>query len=88
MQRQANWNLVIVSSSDLGTGGHRQASAPNDAIAGPAISALSGSYPPLDWQNQHRSDLRFSIGVAIGLALPAILALGFYAVAESIMLIG
>jgi hypothetical protein len=29
-----------------------------------------------------------SIGVAIALALPAILALGFYAVAESIVLIG
>jgi hypothetical protein len=88
MQRQANWNPVIVSSSNLGTGGQTQASASNDAIAGPAISALSVSYPPLDWQNKRRSDLRFSIGVAIALALPAILALGFYAVAESIMLIG
>ena len=86
MQRPANWNPVIVLSSDLGTGGQTQASAPNDAIAGPAVSALSVSYPPLDWQR--RSDLRFLVGVAIALALPAILALGFYAVAESIMLIG
>jgi hypothetical protein len=88
MQRQANWNPVIISSSDLGTGGQTQASAPNEAIPGPAVSALSVSYPALDWQSQRRSDLHFSIGVAIALALPAILALGFYAVAESIMLIG
>jgi hypothetical protein len=87
MQRRANWNPAIVSNAGLKTESQNPASVANDAIAVPITSALNASYPPLDWQNQRRSDLRFSIGVAIAL-VPAFIALGFSAVAESIMLIG
>jgi hypothetical protein len=86
MQRQANWNPVVVSSAvvssaDLGTEGQTQ-------VALPARSAVEVSPPLPDWQHHRRSDLRFSIGVAIALALPAVIALGFYEVAEAVILRG
>ena len=88
MQRRANWNPAIVSNANLKSESQSPMSAANDAIVVPTISVLNVSNLRLEWQNQRRSDRRFSIGVAIALALPAFIALGFYAVAESIMLIG
>jgi hypothetical protein len=40
----------------------------------------------LDQNIQHRGDVRFSIGVALALALPAIIGLGICIAAESIIL--
>lgn len=81
MQQRANWNPVVVSTADLGTEGQTQ-------DVPPVPSAVEVSSPLADWQHQHRSDLRFSVGVAIALALPVFIALGFYEVAEAIMLRG
>jgi hypothetical protein len=75
MQQRANWNPVIVSSADSGT-------------EGALLSASEASSPLPDCQHQRRSDLHFSMGVGIALALPAVIALGFYEVAEAIMLRG
>jgi hypothetical protein len=86
MQRRANWNPIIVDA-DHGAEGWTKATG-TDGDVGVSTNSTCLSDRSLDWQNQRRSDLRFSIGVAIALALPAILALGFYEVAEAIMLIG
>jgi hypothetical protein len=96
MQRQANWTPVIVSNRDFRTEGETQVSLADDAIEGPALSALhvtrvDGSLEDatqvLDEKIQRRADLRFAIGVALALALPAFVGLGVYVVAESIILI-
>ncbi len=67
----------------------------SDAIAGPTFSALCVTYVDgpfedttkvLDRKVQRRADLRFAIGVALALALPAVIGLGVYVAAESLIL--
>jgi hypothetical protein len=83
MKQRANWTPVIVTNRlhQNERGGVRSS---DDAIC-PAFTA-----PPAlkedqtkSWeqQNQHRSDLQFSLGVAIVFALPVFIALSVYVTA-------
>jgi hypothetical protein len=84
MRRRTNWTPVIVSNCDP------KVSLADGAIARPPFStshvASSDPTKVLDQKIQHRSDVRFSIGVALALALPAFIGLGIYIAAESIIL--
>jgi hypothetical protein len=92
-QRPSNWKPVIVSSNhDIGAETKiRQA---DDAIGKPASSAYhimyfeevsEGTPKVLDRKIRRRADLRFAIGVALALALPAFIGLGIYIAAEAII---
>jgi hypothetical protein len=91
-QRRSNWTPVIVSNGDLRNESDTQVSLANDAIAGPAFTApyvtyVDGSLENTTVLNQRQADLRFAIGVALALVLPAVIGLGVFAAAESIILI-
>jgi hypothetical protein len=84
-----------VSNRDLRNESDTQVSLADDAIAWPAFSALYVTYVDgpfedttkvLDRKVQRRADLRFAIGVALALALPAVIGLGVFVAAESIIL--
>jgi hypothetical protein len=93
-QRRSNWTPVIVSNRGNRTEGDKKVRQAHDAIAAPAFSALHVTYEGsledttkvLDQKSQRRADLRFAIGIALALALPAVIGLGIYAAAESIIL--
>jgi hypothetical protein len=93
MQRRANWTPTIVSSRDGRTDGETKVDQADDPIGG--MSALQVTYlygssedvaKVLDRKNQRRADVRFAIGVVLALALPALIGLGIYIAAESIIL--
>ena len=91
MQQRPKWTPVIVSNRDLRNEGETQVSLANDGIPGPAFSALyvtyvDGSLEDTTKVAQRRADLRFAIAVALALALPAVIGLGVYMAAESIIL--
>jgi hypothetical protein len=82
MRRRTNWTPVIVSNRDP------KVSLADGAIARPPFSTLHVTSDPtkvLDQKIQHRGDVRFSIGVALALALPAFIGLGIYIAAESLL---
>ncbi len=94
-QRRSSWTPVIVSNRGNRTEGDKKVRLAHDAIAAPAFSALHVTYVEgslenttkvLDQKSQGRADLRFAIGIALALALPALIGLGFYVAAESIIL--
>jgi len=90
MRRQANWTPVIVSNRDLREGETRAARADDVVAAAPTLSALYVTYADPFWDDStkvlgRRADLRFAAGVAVALALPAIIGLGVYVTAETIM---
>lgn len=95
MQQRANWIPVIVSNRDLRTEGVTNENPAGEVISVPTCSAfhitcLDGSFVDttkvLDRTNKRRTDLRFAVGVALALALPAFIGLGVYIAAESIIL--
>ena len=86
-QRRSNWTPVIVSNFG---------NPADDSFASQASSALHPAYTDgflveasshFDPKTQRRADLRFSIGVALALALPALIGFGIYEAAKSIVLI-
>jgi hypothetical protein len=84
MRRRTNWTPVVVSNRDP------KVILANSAIATSPFSTLhaTSSDPTnvLNQKIQSRGDIRFLIGVALALALPAIIGLGIYVAAESIIL--
>jgi hypothetical protein len=91
-QPRSNWTPVIVSKEIVSNFGN-----PADEIFGSqASSALHPAYTDgflgeasnlIDLRAQRQADLRFSIGVALALALPAVIGFGIYEAAKSIVLI-
>jgi hypothetical protein len=93
VQRRANWTPLIVSNRDDRTDGETKVDQADDPIGGGLALHLTYLYGSsenmtkvLDRKIQRRADVRFAIGVALALALPAFIGLGVYAVAESIIL--
>jgi hypothetical protein len=94
-QRRSSWTPVIVSNRGNRTEGDKKVGQAPDSIAAPAFSALHVTYVDgsledatkvLDQKSQRRADLRFAIGIALALALPAFIGFGFYIAAEAIIL--
>jgi hypothetical protein len=86
-QRRSNWTPVIVSNFG---------NPADDSFGSQASSALHPAYTDgflgeasnhFDPKTQRRADLRFSIGVALALAQPALIGFGIYEAAKSIVLI-
>ena len=81
-QRQSSWTPVIVSN--LGNQAEdafgRQSSALHDTYMDEFPEGASKA-------TQRQADLRFSIGVALALALPAVIGFGIYEAAKSIVFI-
>jgi len=93
VQRRANWTPLIVSNRDDRTDGETKVDQADDPIGGGLALHLAYLYGSsenmtnvLDREIQRRADVRFAIGVALALALPAFIGLGVYAAAESIIL--
>lgn len=93
MQRRANWTPRVVSNRDGRTDGETKVDQADDPIGGWSalyVTYLCGSSENmtkvLDRSIQRRGDVRFAIGVALALALPALIGLGVYVAAESIIL--
>ncbi len=91
-QRHSSWTPVIVSNCGNQTESQTKVSIPDDW--GPAYSELQVRFfddLPEDTTTiserkiQRRADLRFAIGVALALALPAFIGLGIYIAAETII---
>jgi hypothetical protein len=92
-QRHSKWTPVIVSNCGDQTEGQIKVSEADDR--GPAGSVPYVRYfddlpeditKISDRKIQRRADLRFTIGVALALALPAFIALGVYVAAEFLLL--
>jgi hypothetical protein len=93
-QRRSNWIPVIVSSN-CDTEHETKISQADDFIGKLAFSEFhvtdvddvlsEGTPKGLDPKTQRRADLRFAIGVAIALALPAFIGFGLYVAAGSII---
>jgi hypothetical protein len=92
-QRNSNWMPVIVSNRGDQAEGQTKVSKADDWR--PACSVLHVRYfdglpedttKILDQKIQRRADLRFAIGVALALALPALIALAVYVAAEFLLL--
>jgi hypothetical protein len=81
-QRRSSWTPVIVSN--LGNQAEdafgRQSSALRDTYIDEFPEGASKT-------TQRQADLRFSIGVALALALPAVIGFGIYEAAKSIVFI-
>ena len=89
-QQRPKWTPVIVSNRNLRNEGETQVSLADE---GPAFFALQPPYVDGSVEDttkvldQRRADLRFSIGVALALALPAVIGFGIYEAVKSIVLI-
>lgn len=85
---------MIVSNRGDQTEGDKEVRQTYDAFAAPSFSALHVTYvegsledtTKVDQKIQRLADLRFAIGVALALALPAVIGLGVYVAAESLIL--
>ncbi len=93
-QRQSSWIPVIVSNRGNQTGGDKMVRQAHDAIAAP-LAALYVTYVDGSLEEttkvsnqkiERRADLRFALGIALALALPAFIGFGVYVVAESLIL--
>jgi len=89
--RRASWKPVIVSSDDALSA--IEETNREFELVGPKDSALLLTFANgLQDEALHigdhvrKGDLRFSVGVALALILPAFLGLGFYAAVHSIIL--
>jgi hypothetical protein len=80
MHQRSNWTPAIVSNRDT-----KVADDVTDGAPGSALHFAS-SAASMDQKIQHRADVRFAIGVALAMALPAIIGFGIYVAAESIIL--
>jgi hypothetical protein len=93
MQRPESWTPTFVSNRGDRTDGETKVDQADDPTGGMStlhVTYLYGSSEDvakvLDRKNQRRADIRFAIGVALALALPAFIGLGIYIAAESIIL--
>jgi hypothetical protein len=94
MQRRSNWTPAIVSNRVDRETKLREA---DGAIPGPALSALNVTYIDdtdrssedrsklVDRKIQRQADLRFTIGVALALALPVLIGMGIYIATSAIL---
>jgi hypothetical protein len=87
MQRRATWKPVIIANDHVQSLIQPKTSAEGYFVgpSSPAFDFTSG-LPQDTTLGNRRSDLRFSIGVALALILPAFIGLGFYAAVHSIIL--
>ena len=86
-QRRSNWTPVIVSNFGNPADeilGSQAAAALHPACTDGFRGEASSHFDP---KAERQADLRFSIGVALALALPAVIGFGIYEAARSIVLI-
>ncbi len=82
-QRQSNWIPVIVSNPGNQTGDDKIVPAFYVAYVN---GSLEGTTKVLNQKIDRRADLRFALGVALALALPAFIGFVVYMAAESLIL--
>jgi hypothetical protein len=88
MQQRATWKPVIIANDHVQSAIQPKTSGEGDFV-GPSSPAFDFTYglPLQDTTiGNRKSDLRFSIGVALALILPAFIGLSFYAAVHSIIL--
>lgn len=95
MQRRSNWTPAIVSNRVDRTDRKKTVSEADGIVAGPELSALTITYidntesegtpKVLDPEIQRQADLRFTIGVALALALPVFIGIGVYIATTAIL---
>jgi hypothetical protein len=88
MQQRATWKPVIIPNDNVQSSNQRKISGEGDVV-GPSTTlfTFTDGLPLQDATlGNRRSDLRFSVGVALALILPAFIGLGFYAAVHSIIL--
>jgi hypothetical protein len=88
MQQRATWKPVIIPNDHVQSSSQREISGEGDVV-GPSTTlfTFTDGLPLREATlGNRRSDLRFSIGVALALILPAFIGLGFYAAVHSIIL--
>jgi hypothetical protein len=101
MTRRSNWTPVIVPNRADRTDGETKISDADVVIPEPAFAALNGPPRPThldnadtssedrpkvpDRKTQSQADLRFTIGIVVALALPALIGIGVY-VATTVLL--
>jgi hypothetical protein len=89
MRRQSTWTPAIVSNRADRTDREINVGEPSGVVQGPAVSALiaenidtDGSFGDRckapDQELQRRADIRFAIGIALTLTLPALISMGAY----------
>ena len=84
MKRRRNWTPTIVSNSADRNGGKAKVSesvTPGPIFAGPKVTGHDKAEVLSEETSQkieHQADLRFAFGVAIALALPALIGMGVY----------
>jgi hypothetical protein len=89
MQQRATWKPVIIANDLVQSSSQRKISRDGDFV-GPSTTLfiLTDGLPLREATlGNRRSDLRFSVGVALALILPAFIGLGFYAAVHSIILL-
>jgi hypothetical protein len=74
-RRHSTWTPVIISNRGDQTNGHANVSKADDWELAPEDTTKI-----LDRKIQRRADLRFAIGVALALALPAFIGLAVYGI--------
>jgi hypothetical protein len=81
IQRRPNWTPILVSD-DTRVAHYATVELPFSAFD---VTSSADLAKVLDQKSQHRGDIRFALGVALALALPACIGLGVYIAAESII---
>jgi hypothetical protein len=101
MKRRSNWTPVIVPNRADRTDGETKTDDADGVVPKPGFSTLNGPPRPTcldnadasaedtpkasDLKTQSQADLRFTIGIAVALALPALIGIGVY-VATTVLL--
>jgi len=80
-QREPRWIPVIVSNA-----GGDDKTVPTSYVAH-IDGSLEETTRALNQKFQRRADLRFALGIALALALPAFIGFGLYMAAESLILL-
>jgi hypothetical protein len=84
MKRRRNWTPTIVSNGADRSGGKAKVSesvTPGPIFAGPNVTGhdkAEVSSEEISQKIEQRADLRFALGVAVALALPALIGMGVY----------
>jgi hypothetical protein len=81
MRRQSTWTPAIVSNRADRTDREINVNETSGVIQEPAVSALIASEDPCkapDRELQRRADIRFAIGIALTMTLPALISMGAY----------
>ena len=88
MQRRATWKPVIIPNDHVQSSSQRKISGEGDVV-GPSTTLFTltdGLLLRDATLGNRRSDLRFSVGVALAFILPVFIGLGLYAAVHSIIL--